>query len=289
MGLEQLDNLEIFEALVGTKAMDNVFFVTNGWSLPNNEDLVEQQEQLETQLKEKYWKKAISAGARVERLDDKDSRVSEKRLTHIHKAAYCRNAERIVRLILDRPPTQEIGIQRECREAGPDFTLGNLAPGKTLKSQLERDVRNHQIDGLDIKINRADLDMLNNTKVHDLTNPSGRELFVNEVALEIWGDSDMGRNMASISNLCTKAGLWCAKTWGGRGEYIADEYPHMMKATFDGARRGGELAEIISSRCEDEDVKVVSRLALGVSGGVFGGLVGASQIFASKRARARGT
>jgi hypothetical protein len=168
MGLEQVDNMEIFHDVIGAKAMEIVLFVTNGWSSPDNEDLVEQQEQVEAQLKEKYWEKAISAGARVERLDDKDPRVSDKRLTSAHQAAYRRNAERIIRLILDSPFTQALSIQRECREADQDFTLGNLSSGQTLRIQLERDVRNNEVHGLDA-ISRADLHMVNNTKVHDLT------------------------------------------------------------------------------------------------------------------------
>jgi hypothetical protein len=169
MGLEQVDNLEIFEALVGTKTMRNVCFVTNGWSPPDNEDLAEQQEQLEIQLKEIYWKKAISAGARVDRLDNMDSRVSDKRITPTHKEAYRRNAERIIRLILDRPPTQEMRVQRECREADSNFTLGDLTSGQVLKNQLERDIKNGEMNGLDVIVSRADLYMVNNTNIHALT------------------------------------------------------------------------------------------------------------------------
>jgi len=149
MSLQNRDALEFFEALIGAKMMSKVIFVMIYWCLvPEDEDAwpeaVYPMHDRETQLRDKYWASFLSAGAKIQRLDDKTGRAHPTKLARLSpahvsalKARYRDNTFRILRLVLRRE-VAEVQFMFEARNR-PHGRLTDLSAGQTLLRHAQRD------------------------------------------------------------------------------------------------------------------------------------------------------
>ncbi|TDL19392.1 hypothetical protein BD410DRAFT_440316 [Rickenella mellea] len=232
MGLEQVDNLEIFQSLVGEDAMSSVIFLTNGWTSQRAG------ERAETALKQNYWNRAIAAGARAERLDVGSPRVDEEEMTDEHKGLYRSNALRIVRLILDSPAATRMTVQQEIEQSGADTTLDQLSAGKTLMKQNDRDYEVLKKAGLDPSKKKEQNDRLRGIKVRELVKFEARMQYAEDWGVYVCGDNAIGRFSGKILNAIGEMGADIS----GAGE----EYPEMVEFAGMTTRMGTDFGEALS-------------------------------------------
>jgi hypothetical protein len=289
MELDQVDNLEIFQDLIGRDAMRSVVFLTNRWS----ERKQSKNEKAEDVLKKSYWHKAIAAGARVERLDCGDPRADDDEMTEEERGKYQRNARRIVELILDRPAT-ELLVQREIQHASSDTRLSDLSAGKTLEKQVERDIEIARSAGRKPEAQLVKLAYLRNTKVHDLTELKGRTEYVGSILADLVHSEPLGGAISdAVGAALDTLGKGClgiltasavGKAQGPAAGKVAGQvakkavgqelnkaYPEMFRRVDEMTRAGKEIGTSISF--DIPVVKEVGEFVFGAAGlGLAGGL-----------------
>ncbi|KAJ8581774.1 hypothetical protein M405DRAFT_831872 [Rhizopogon salebrosus TDB-379] len=205
----------------------------------------------------------------MERLDDKTGRLPDKRLAAIppadakaRKASYHRNALRIAKLILTRPP-KEAQFQQETRDNSENINFNGFKAGQRLGAHAKRDRDANANKGISTEKEDAILESLDQFTVKDLKDISGRVSYAEGVG-ETGGK--LGERLGKFINPVGESSLDFVSIFLPRRSEAAirEAYPGMVKDAGELSIAPAKLGEKLSLGIPG--VKQVNRVAFGMAG-----------------------
>ncbi|KAJ8582074.1 hypothetical protein M405DRAFT_831320 [Rhizopogon salebrosus TDB-379] len=206
----------------------------------------------------------------MERLDDKTGRLPDKRLAAIppadakaRKASYHRNALRIAKLILPRPP-KEAQFQQETRDNSEDINLNSFKAGKRLGTQAKRDRDANASKGISTEREDAILESLDQFTVKDLKDISGRTSYAQAAGRQLAGE--FGGKLGKLGNSFGECYVDFVSIFLPRRSEAAirEAYPEMVKDAGELSVAAAKLGEKLSLGIPG--LKQVNRAAFGIGG-----------------------